>query len=349
MPRPCWSAALRRGRLGDPRAPAVRLMQALLRVLPDGDGDAKEEDGASLNDDIAAFYDESSELWEDIWSEHMHHGYYGESTSEMRSAYSMDEHRAAQVVMIDKALEWAGADASGAPRADEEDGDEGGERRLLDVGCGIGGSSRHIVKAFRRDGRNWGGIGVTLSPAQAARANALTAAAFAESPPPMQYLVRDAVDLHDVATGSVDLVWSMESAEHIGDKRKFMQEMSRVCRPGGRIIMVTWCHRSTAEAPLSEGEHELLASLRSAYHLPEWCSIEDYVDVCKCSGGSEGDLFENIRTGDWSARVSPFWKGVIQSAVTPRGLMSLLGKTGLKTIRGALVMPLMVRENYYLA
>jgi len=29
-----------------------------------------------LKDGIAQFYDESSQIWEEIWGEHMHHGYY---------------------------------------------------------------------------------------------------------------------------------------------------------------------------------------------------------------------------------------------------------------------------------
>ena len=33
----------------------------------------------TLNEGIASFYDESSELWEDVWGEHMHHGYYPEA------------------------------------------------------------------------------------------------------------------------------------------------------------------------------------------------------------------------------------------------------------------------------
>ena len=33
-------------------------------------------DSAALKQGIASFYDESSNLWESIWGEHMHHGYY---------------------------------------------------------------------------------------------------------------------------------------------------------------------------------------------------------------------------------------------------------------------------------
>lgn len=37
---------------------------------PNSDGELKEG--------IASFYDKSSTVWEDIWGEHMHHGYYVE-------------------------------------------------------------------------------------------------------------------------------------------------------------------------------------------------------------------------------------------------------------------------------
>ena len=31
---------------------------------------------AELKSGIAKFYDESSQIWLDVWGEHMHHGYY---------------------------------------------------------------------------------------------------------------------------------------------------------------------------------------------------------------------------------------------------------------------------------
>lgn len=37
---------------------------------------SKDRSDADLKDGIAFFYDRSSKLWEDVWGEHMHHGYY---------------------------------------------------------------------------------------------------------------------------------------------------------------------------------------------------------------------------------------------------------------------------------
>jgi len=44
-------------------------------------------------------------------------------------------------------------------------------KRVVDVGCGIGGSSRYLAKKFGASC-----VGITLSPVQAERANSLAAA-----------------------------------------------------------------------------------------------------------------------------------------------------------------------------
>lgn len=58
----------------------------------------------------------------------------------------------------------------------------------------------------------------------------------------VKYQVADA--LHQpFRDGQFDLIWSMESGEHMPDKAQFISELARVCKPGGKILIVTWCHR----------------------------------------------------------------------------------------------------------
>lgn len=59
------------------------------------------------------------------------------------------------------------------------------------------------------------------------------------------------------ADGQFDLVWSLESGEHMPDKAQFVGELARVCAPGGRVIVVTWCHRCAQ----SYGERVLHAGI----------------------------------------------------------------------------------------
>jgi tocopherol O-methyltransferase len=58
-------------------------------------------------------------------------------------------------------------------------------------------------------------------------------------------LVRVVVQVADAlqmpfADNTFDLVWSMESGEHMPDKPAFIRELTRVAMPGGKIIIVTW-------------------------------------------------------------------------------------------------------------
>jgi tocopherol O-methyltransferase len=53
----------------------------------------------------------------------------------------------------------------------------------------------------------------------------------------------------------------MESGEHMPDKESFLNELVRVTTPGGRIIIVTWCHRelkSGETALTGDSDKELL-------------------------------------------------------------------------------------------
>ena len=108
----------------------------------------KERSRKDLKIGIAGFYDRSSELWEEVWGEHMHHGYY---VPEDRT-----DHQQAQIDMIDEVLKWSEVDPANPPKS------------VVDVGCGIGGSSRHIAKKY-----NCKTQGITLSPYQANRGNEL--------------------------------------------------------------------------------------------------------------------------------------------------------------------------------
>jgi tocopherol O-methyltransferase len=254
---------------------------------------------------------QSTPLWQDIWGEHLHHGLYP-------GGKPRSDHKQAQVDMVDAVLDWSNVQDVTS---------------VLDVGCGVGGSSRHIARRFGASAK-----GVTLSPVQVQRAEALSAEAGLGDRCTFQ--VADALEL-PFASGSFDLVWSLESGEHMPDKRRFMAEMARVCKPGGCIILVTWCCRSLqpGETELSADEQRMLDQLCKAYYLPQWASIDQYRAIAT-------DLqLQGIRTDDWSADVQPFWRAVIDTALTPRGVFGLLNslRAGLGTIRGALVMPLMQR------
>lgn len=83
-----------------------------------------------------------------------------------------------------------------------------------------------------------------------------------------------------------------------GARSRFVKELARVCAPGGRVIVVTWCHRVLApgEAGLSPDERALLDRICEAYYLPAWCSVADYQ---KLFGAARARCLLGWRRGVW--------------------------------------------------
>lgn len=262
----------------------------------------------TLHTQIQDFYDASSGLWEQIWGEHMHHGYYGPTGGQRK------DRRQAQIDLIDECLQWAAVTEA---------------REILDCGCGIGGSSLDLATRFGARV-----TGITLSPVQANRAGERATAANlgGESPPCAQFKVADA--LHTpFADQSFDVIWSMESGEHMPDKVRFLQECYRLLKPGGKLLMATWCHRPTASlaGPLTAAEQRQLEWIYQVYGLPYVISLPEYESIAQNCG------FRQIHTADWTPAVAPFWDEVIASALSPEALVGLL-QAGMGTIQGALAL-----------
>lgn len=262
---------------------------------------------SELYQQIQGFYDQSSQLWERVWGEHMHHGFYGLAGTHQKDPYQ------AQVDLIEALLAWGGVHQAS---------------QILDAGCGIGGSALYLCDRFGASVQ-----GVTLSPLQAARATERAQTAGLEE--------RAHFEVVDVLKTpfpdqQFDLVWSLESGEHYPDKAQFFQESYRLLAPGGRLLMATWCHRSTDSlaGDLTEAELQHLEALYRVYHLPYVLSLPDYAHLAQQAG------FSQLRTADWSEAVAPFWDVVIGSALQWDSIAGLL-QTGWTTIQGALALGLM--------
>ncbi|XP_050224146.1 tocopherol O-methyltransferase, chloroplastic [Mercurialis annua] len=82
-----------------------RVIVAAVTTPNDMEKKPVDTDNTLLKKGIAELYDESSGVWEDIWGEHMHHGFYD---TDKDSDSDLSNHRAAQIRMIEEALRFAG-------------------------------------------------------------------------------------------------------------------------------------------------------------------------------------------------------------------------------------------------
>ena len=231
-------------------------------------------------------------ILEYYWGEHIHLGYYSDEDMAKGAGTllgcKVKDFIEAKFDFVDKMLEWSECPPEPA--------------RVLDVGCGIGGTSRHLAK---RLGPNSKVQGITLSPNQVKRATELAAAQGVDN---ASFQVMNALEM-DFPDNTFDLVWACESGEHMPDKKKYVEEMIRVLKPGGTIVIATWCQRETPPEFTPEEEANLKFLYEEWAH-PYFVSIEEYVRLMEgtekmATVGSANWVKETIRS--WRHSI---WVGV---------------------------------------
>jgi tocopherol O-methyltransferase len=162
--------------------------------------------------------------------EHIHHGYFLSPS---------DTKESAQVRLIDLLLERSGLPAG---------------TTVLDVGCGIGGTTRHLAKEHARHV-----VGLTISGRQVEMARKLTREAMAEGQDVVEdpdrpatlgqgsvrFVELDADKMGDFFNtdpnkASFDCVWISEAMSHLADKALFFQNATTLLRPGGKLVVADW-------------------------------------------------------------------------------------------------------------
>jgi tocopherol O-methyltransferase len=228
--------------------------------------------GAGLNTAVERYYDITLDLYEDLWGEHVHHGFW--DPGEVPGANGADR-RSATDRLVRELVEFTRVPAGSA---------------VLDVGCGIGGPALHLAGPLgcRVEG-------VTLSARQAARATEKARdAGLADR---AHFHQRDAL-----ATGfpaaSFDVVWALESLMHLPDRAAFFAEAMRLLKPGGTLAVATWAVR---DGDLDPGERDLVRQILHHQVMPHFSSLEEHERLARAAG------FTDVATADWSRAVANSW------------------------------------------
>lgn len=251
-------------------------------------------------------YDEGSvareyDAWADdgileyYWGEHIHLGYYNEE--EMKNGYKKKDFVQAKYDFIDEMMKLGGIDPA-----------EDAEAKVLDVGCGFGGTSRYLAKKL---GPKSSVTGITLSPRQVERGTEL---AIEQGVPNAKFQVTNALNM-TFEDNSFDIVWACESGEHMPDKELYINEMMRVLKPGGKFVMATWCQRDDSEVPFSKKDLRDLRYLYEEWTHPHFISIQAYEKLIEKTG-----MMENIKTEDWCEPTIASWRHSIWVGIyDPKG------------------------------
>jgi tocopherol O-methyltransferase len=154
---------------------------------------------------IIQHYDVASPYYHSLWGEHIHHGYWirGDESKET-----------AQIQLIEHLAQLANI----SPGA-----------RILDIGCGFGGSSLYLAKKYGAST-----TGITISPVQVQMAKEAAAKTNLDA----SFLLMDAEDMRFAQP--FDVLWSVESISHYQDPRKFFASAAKLLKPGGCFALTDW-------------------------------------------------------------------------------------------------------------
>lgn len=264
------------------------------------DGSVAREYDAWTQDGILEYY----------WGEHIHLGYY--TKEEMEAGYKKKNFIEAKYDFVDEMMKLGGINAK------EDSG-----AKVLDVGCGVGGTSRYLAKKL---GPNAHVTGITLSPNQVNRATELAKEQDVDN---AKFTVMNALEM-DFPDNSFDVVWACESGEHMPDKEAYINEMMRVLKPGGKYVMATWCQRDDREVPFDDKDKRDLNFLYEEWTHPYFISIEQYKEIIDATG-----VMGEVNTEDWNEETIASWRHSVWVGVyDPRGFIFKPNKY-LKCVRDA--------------
>ena len=245
----------------------------------------------------------NDELLERLWGDHVHLGFYGNPARRRDFRLAKDD-------FVHELVRWSGLDR--LPPGS----------RILDVGCGIGGSARLLALHYGFDV-----LAISISPAQIARARALT-------PPELEdrcrFAVMDALAL-DLPDRGFDAVWSVEAAPHMPDKQRYVDELLRMLRPHGRLAMADWNRRDPVEGAMDRLERWVMRQLLDQWAHPEFASIAAMCRAFNCSPWAEG---LQVDSADWTVATVPSWRdSILEGFRRPGAVLGLGPKAVLQGLR----------------
>lgn len=223
-------------------------------------------------------------FWDLNTSMAMHAGYWDSTTKTLRDALKRENEVLAEMAAI-KSTD-----------------------RVLDAGCGVGGSSLFLAKTIGCQT-----TGITLSKKQAQ--TAAQKAAKQQLSSKCNFQVMDFCNT-TFANNTFDVVWAIESFCHAPCKESVVREAFRVLKPGGRLIVADGFQ---LKPHLNDAEHISMQTWIRGWGCDHLESVESF------EGALKKAHFEAIRFVDITSNVMPSSKRLYYISI-PALVLSKIGE-----------------------
>jgi tocopherol O-methyltransferase len=186
--------------------------------------------------------------------------------------------------------------------------------RVLDAGCGIGGSSLWL--AAERSARV---VGITLAARQVTMARSHAARRGLTDRVHFEVADFTATPFPDA---SFDIVWAVESLCHAPRKAAFYQEAARLLRPGGRVVVADFIR---AARPLDPTGEQLLHEWLDGWAVPDIDTPAEQLGHLAAAG------FTDVRLDDVTVHTRPSLRRLYRMAYWTYPLAVLGRVTGIRS------------------
>lgn len=181
------------------------------------------------------------------------------------------------------------------------------EMKVLDAGCGVGGSSIWLAK-----NRGAEVTGITLVENQRVKAEKLAKKYGVSNK--TSFLVRDYFKT-GFADNTFHVVWAIESACYAEDKGAFLREVKRILRPKGRLVIADFWQK---KSKLSAWEKELMGKWLDGWAMPELSTINEFEGAIKEAG------FHNVESDNVTDNIMPFSQWLYRRSVVAYPVAKIL-------------------------